>query len=287
MDVLFLLRSYGDFIIALQTVKDSKRISKVEFIASKHLESLYNAIPAAFLPADLQISFYDFNSSKNIFRCFTNRYFLGIDTIKELLSLRTCLQQIRNGQEEPINLYLEQKKRRLLPMFLTGCSFKYVIDKDNVYRSYAAFFQSPVPDQDFFALDTPKNNLKILVIVSARVKEREIQPGIIEKISATYQPEGGVVKSAFFRSYPSDFPGHKVLYHDFKELVALILDADLVIGPDSMPVHLCQLFQKPHYILHPAKVKNSFFTPFALQHHCHFSFEELATRQSFLPDSKS
>ncbi len=287
MDTLFLLRAYGDFIIALYAAKDGKRRSNIKFIASKHLEPLYNAIPAAFLPADLQISFYDFNIRKNIFRCFTNRYFLGIDTIKELFSLRICIKQIRNGRKESMGLYLEQKKRRLWPMLFAGCSFKYSVDKGNVYRSYAFFFESSAIDQQLFTMDIQKSNLKILVVPNARIKAREIQLGMVEKIRATYQPKGAVIRSAFFRSYPSDFPGDKVLYHDFKELVALILDADLVIGADSMPVHLCQLLKKPHYILHPAEVKDSFFTPFALRHHCHFSFEELDTRQSFLPDVRT
>ena len=288
-ETVFLLRAFGDFVIALNMVKSSKKISTVEFIASRHLEALYHAIPAAFLPADVKISFHDFTISKNIFRCFTNRYFFDTNTVKELFSLRTCVQEIkrRNGEKKPLNLYLEQKRRRLWPTFFAGYPFKYIVDRGNVYQSYALFFQSSFTDQENFIFDTRKRGLHILVVPNARIKSREIPPEIVEKINTTYQPVAALVRTAFFTSAPDDYPGTKVLYHDFKELVTLIEDADLVIGSDSMPIHLCQLLKKPHYILHPAKVKDQFFTPYALKHRCHFSFEEIATRQSFLPNDKS
>jgi len=72
-------------------------------------------------------------------------------------------------------------------------------------------------------------------------------------------------------------------YRNFTELVALIRSADLVIGGDSMPIHVAQLFRKPHYILYPSYVKDQFFTLFALQHQTYFSFEDLYARSSFFP----
>ena len=52
-------------------------------------------------------------------------------------------------------------------------------------------------------------------------------------------------------------------YNNFNELIALIMQSDLVIGADSLPIHVAALLNKPHYILYADGLTQNFMTPFA------------------------
>ena len=56
---------------------------------------------------------------------------------------------------------------------------------------------------------------------------------------------------------------NKVVYANFKTLIQLIIDAELILGADSLPIHLAYLLKKPHYILYPNGYPQLFMTPYA------------------------
>jgi ADP-heptose:LPS heptosyltransferase len=49
---------------------------------------------------------------------------------------------------------------------------------------------------------------------------------------------------------------------NFEELMNLINENDLIVGADSLPVHLCHLLNKQHYMLFPNNHPRQFITPF-------------------------
>ena len=65
-----------------------------------------------------------------------------------------------------------------------------------------------------------------------------------------------------------------VSYANFEELLALINDADFIFGSDSLPIHLCNAIQKPHYILYPNNGSTVFFTPFSMANKCYANFDK-------------
>jgi ADP-heptose:LPS heptosyltransferase len=56
---------------------------------------------------------------------------------------------------------------------------------------------------------------------------------------------------------------NKVVYANFKTLIQLIMNAELILGADSLPIHLAYLLKKPHYILYPNGYPQLFMTPYA------------------------
>ena len=52
-------------------------------------------------------------------------------------------------------------------------------------------------------------------------------------------------------------------YNNFNELIALIMQSDVVIGADSLPIHIAALLNKPHYIMYGEGLTQNFITPFA------------------------
>jgi ADP-heptose:LPS heptosyltransferase len=68
-----------------------------------------------------------------------------------------------------------------------------------------------------------------------------------------------------------------VSYSSFEELLELINEADFVFGSDSLPIHLCNALQKPHYILYPNNGSTAFFTPFSMANKCYADFEKFTS----------
>ena len=275
---LFLLRAFGDFLIALTMASRNRLPSRVTLIASEHLEPLYEALPVT-LPPNIDLQFHDFRIRNHIFSCFTDRFILHPHTVTELLALR------RYVRRNPVSgdRYMENRRRLFLPALFTGCPFRYVVGAQHVYSAYADFFSVDKSELEDIPFMPRQQGMRVLVIPSARQSKREISEDIIRKIAADYG-RGNEVTIAWFREKKDSPAGNAVVYNDFSGLAQLVADAGLVIGSDSMPVHMAQFFGRPHYILHPESVQDRFFTPFSLKHQTHFTFEAIANRKSFLPD---
>ncbi|MDB5210581.1 MAG: hypothetical protein JWQ30_1408 [Sediminibacterium sp.] len=277
---IFLLRAFGDFIIAVYTASKSRLDIPVTLIASKHLEPLYKAIPIS-LPPNVDLQFHDFRVRNNIFSCFTNKFIISLHTVRELHALRGY---IRKNPFPPGVYYMEKSNRVFLPRLFTGYPFQCVVSDQNVYEAYADFFRLSFDEPGKTSVDMHKHGMNILVIPDARQKKRNISDDIIKKIADAFAPGGNVITTAFFKKKMNYFTDRMEIYQNFPELIELIRNADIVIGADSMPVHIAQMLGKPHFILHPAGIKDQFFTPFSRKNKTHFTFEDIASRKSFLPN---
>ncbi|MEO8172757.1 MAG: hypothetical protein ABI581_06725, partial [Sediminibacterium sp.] len=274
------LRAFGDFIIAVYTASKSRLDVPVTLIASKHLEPLYKAIPITF-PSSVNLQFHDFGIRNNIFSCFTNKFIFSLNTVKELRALRSYIRG--NCLQAGIN-YMEKRNRIFVPRLFTGYPFQCIVSDQNVYEAYADFFCVSFNELEGDAVDLRRKGMRILVIPDARQKKRNIGDFIIKKIVDAYAPGDNMITTAFFKERKNYFTDRMEIYQNFPELIELIRNSDVVIGADSMPVHIAQMLGKPHFILHPEGIKDDFFTPFSRKHKTHFTFEDMASRKSFLPN---
>lgn len=274
---LFLLRAYGDFVIAVNMVSRSLFREKIILVASKHLEPLYRVLESV-LPAPVQIRFVDFKMDKQLMRCFTNKYLFHPHTLTELSALRQYLR----AEKITGTAYLEQQKRMYFPRFFCNHSFRSIVSHGPVYQSYADFFSVALDTLEAIPFDKKKHHSNILIVPDSRQAIKVIDKEIIQKIQDHYT--SSTVTIAFFRKAWDNVTGNIVVYHDFNELIQLIQATDLLIGGDSLPVHLAQLLNTPHFILYPGSKKQHFFTPFALKNRCFFTFEAIRNHSSFLTD---
>ena len=131
---------------------------------------------------------------------------------------------------------------------------------------------------DFFEAQTPPIHLKqivnqnILILPTARITKRNLPNTLVQKIKQKHVDLNDSVTIAHFNATVIG----AVTYTNFSELVQLIKAADFVYGADSLPIHLSNLLQKPHYILYPESVTNQFFTPFALANNSYANFNSFA-----------
>ena len=261
---IFLLRAYGDFAIALNAITNSNESSKIEIIASKHLQPLFNAIAEKINLTNLNIQFIDFGIQSSLLNFFTNKNFIKFTTIIQLFKIKKFLNLNKNSQ---VVDFIEQNNKLILFRTLLLHNFKYILKGNNIYKEWDEFLNlNNKVSNEFKNVNLGDN---ILILPDARLKKRNIPEIFLKQIVGSLKNEGFKVDIAFFNKKRST----NFHYTNFKDLVALIEAADFIIGCDSLPIHLSALFKKPHFILYPKNGKMNFFTPFALEkkYYCTFN----------------
>lgn len=286
MPRLFLLRAYGDFIIAIRSVLLMEEPGSIQLIASNHLYPLYEAISEIKDTSKLNIKFEDFEIKNSQLNLFTNRHLLNTETIKQIKKIKQYL--INNPNIYGSNDYVEQKSRLKILQNLTKGSFISIVNQNQVYSEYSKFFK--IEQKDIFENIPSINSTrkKILVLPDARISKRNLPQEIIQSIIEEVNEKNHQIQVAYFKrvsqvnkkgkvikvQIKTDLKFNQTVYHNFKELIALILDADFIFGADSLPIHICQFLNKPHYILYPENGYKHFFTPYTLKRNYYSEFDE-------------
>lgn len=283
MHRLFLLRAYGDFVILLQALMQSPQKNKYTIIASKHLQPLYEELALVIDFTSIQIQFINFGITNTQLSLFTNKHLLRLNTIKELKQIKNFVKQNPNTEGTD---YIEQDKRIGLFNSITGLSFKAIVSKEPVYISYAKFFENQdikevevthesredknSKNLEDKVLDNKLNAKKVLLFPDTRQAKKNIPTSLISKLVNELATKGYTLEIAYFKEVPNSTTSNngstktkQVVYSDFKTLIQYILDAELILGADSLPIHLAYLLKKPHYILYPNGYPQLFMTPYA------------------------
>ena len=284
MHRLFLLRAYGDFVILLQALLESPQKNKYTIIASKHLRPLYEELALVIDFTSIQIQFIDFGIANTQLSLFTNRHLLSLNTIKELKQIKNFVKQNPNIDGTD---YIEQDKRIGLFNAITGLSFNSIISNDFVYSTYAKFFDmqninkkvdnkegkeiNEVEFKEAVEFDNNKlNSKKVLLFPDTRQAKKNIPISLISKLENELAAKGYTLEIAYFKEVPNSTNANnssaktkQVVYSNFKMLIQLIQEAELILGADSLPIHLAYLLKKPHYILYPNGYSQLFMTPYA------------------------
>ncbi len=246
MHRIFLLRAYGDFVIFLHALTKSPKKEQYSIVASKHLQSLYEAIQAIYPLENIQIEFVNFGLDIGQLRLFTNKNFLSLQTIKEAIAIKSYIKKYPNNTGVD---YVEQDKRIDLLNILTGHSFQYIFGKQEVYKSYDQFFENT--DCSSIKVNSALKN--IVIFPDSRLSKKDIPVSVLQNITAVLEQNGKHIQVAKFST----------TYTNFKELIQLIYEADYIIGADSLPIHLAALLNKPHYILYADGLTQHFKTSYA------------------------
>ena len=268
---LFLLRAFGDATIALHFLANSPEKNNYEVIASSHLKPLIKALSSYIDLISLKIEFVDFGITQSQLNLFTNRHLISTNTLQQVIKLK---QFVKNNPNNHGVDYLEQVKKSTLLNLLTGHSFKAIVDKQ-VYGEMGAFFNT---DLITAALKGTLN--RILILPDARITARRIPENVIGHIKTPLTGSNKSLEVAYLNknnepSLQTESQKDLNSYTNFEQLLALINEADFIFGSDSLPIHLCHVLKKPHFILYPCNGSDNFFTPYALQNKYYLNFKEV------------
>jgi hypothetical protein len=268
MHRLFLLRAYGDFVILLQALMQSPQKNKYTIIASKHLQTLYEELASFIDLTSIQIQFINFGITNTQLSLFTNKHLLSLDTISELKQIKKFVKLNPNKEGQD---YIEQTTRIKAINFLTGIEFKAMIEPDSIYSNYNNFFKNTTKKNYQY-----KEINNILILPDARLKKRVLNIDIIESIKKYYTAKGKKINIARFKNkiLEDDF-----VYNNFKDLIKYLQEADFIIAADSLPIHLSELLNKPHFMLFPNGHPRNFITPYALNNNSFGEFSNFKLTQ--------
>ncbi len=266
MERIFLLRAYGDFVIALQAIAKSKR--SIHIVASDHLAPLYQALITAAVIPPLSIEFIALGIKNGQLNFFTNKHLFSWGTLQQLRKLKVYIKA--NPNHNGVD-FIEHGLRINSFNYLVGYSFQSVVpDGAQVYPAYGAWLGLEKEELKEGAFQHARIT-KVIAIPDARLQKRVLQPALLEKLK-TYALENGVeFKIARMRH---QLDATDLIYDNFNGLIQNILAADFIICTDSLPAHLANLLKKPHYIFYPKNGMTNFFTPYALANKTVGNFEQ-------------
>ena len=270
---LFLLRAYGDATIALHFLANSPEKNNYTVIASSHLRPLIKALISYIDLSSLKIEFVDFGITKSQLNLFTNRHIISTNTLHQVNKLKQFIKN--NPNNEGVD-YVEQEKKSTLLNLFTGRSFKAIVNKQ-VYADMDDFFKSSI------SIHKPTSSInKVLIVPDARISARRIPENVIEHIKTQLTDTNKSLQVAYFNKgnehkLQTESQYELVSYANFEELLALINDADFIFGSDSLPIHLCNALQKPHYILYPNNGSTAFFTPYCIANNYYADFNKFSS----------
>ena len=269
---LFLLRAYGDFVIAIRAILNSPQPSDTKIIASNHFIPLFESINEVFDLRPLDIDFQDFGINQSLLNFFTDKQLFTFQTIRQIVKIKRYL---KSNADKKYNDYLEQEKRLSVFNFLVNHKFKGIVKKENIYKTYETFFNCIHHELKFEKIKI-KN---ILILPDARTKIKTVPDFIIKDISDQFKGASINVNIAKFDNKISSSQS-LLIYNNFEQLIELINKHDLVIGADSLPIHLSNLLKKPHCILYYHNTPNDFCTLFSLQNNFFTNFNNYS-RENF------
>ena len=261
MQRIFLLRAYGDFVIALQAISRSHQ--KIQIVASDHLAPLYHALIASKALQPLSIDFIDLGIQQGQLNFFTNKHLLTWDTVKQLSRLKSYIKA--NPNHNGID-WVEHPIRIELFNFLLGQNFKAVVSaKENVYQAYDHWLE--MQSTHFQKVsetikETADESKSILIFPDARLKKKIVSNKTIAQLKQDHLHRNSTIKVARFNNTNKE----ELSYSNFEGLIDLIKFADYIYTSDSLPAHISYLLAVPHSIIYPYKEVNNFCTPYSLGH---------------------
>lgn len=283
MKAQLFLRSYGDYVVALASQQILPTSSSLLWIVSDHLKPLHEALTPHLHNPQPSIHFLPLGIKKGLLSFFTNKYFYSTQSLRELWALRQSLH-ILTKKQGLVNLFLvEQFRRKKLLGWFTGQSFEavHVSKTTNIYESYnrfwhqsqALFFKNPVK---------PIIIKRIVIFPNSRKPEKEMPQYLLDNIINYATESGFQLKVAFFNNKQPDTNRFSIYYKDFPSLVKIIEENDFVISTDSLPAHIAQFIQKPHWIFYNKKINYEWLTPWAMQQKTYGLFNDLKLLETYI-----
>lgn len=255
---LLLLRSYGDFAVAICTYgRYASEDRNISLYASAHLRPLYDSLQISQAGIRLpRIEFVDWGIRHQILSIFTNRFLFSLISLAECRRIgRFCNSD--TGLMDDI--WLEQKKRHRLFNLFTGIQTQYVHNGImNIYDAYA-YFWGAVPVKQHRPVASVIH--KVLVLPGSRKPEKRLPMSLISQIRSKTITVNGAVIVAGLRSEMEAYEGELHIISSFDELIRLIRESDFIHCADSVAAHLCELFEKPHRVYYNKAINLPWATP--------------------------
>jgi len=265
------LRSYGDYVILLNSIKHAGIKENIKIVVSSHLRPLHEAL-CDNAPSNFEFIFKDFGINKGLMGFFTNRHFFSLNSFFEIVKISNYFKTLKIKEDK---IYLEHSARKILLNLFLGKKLQHIYKDGNVYDAFGRFFHFQSNDKTFQLHKFHSTN-KVLIFPDSRKKHKVINEVTMKQLSSNLTLLNVDFKIAKFGSLKNENSqlDNQIVYKDFKELVLLIKECDFVISSDSVPVHIAEFLEKQHVILYNDKINYNWLTPFAKKYDMYTTFND-------------
>jgi hypothetical protein len=202
----------------------------------------------------------------------TQPAFFEFYKVKDLKNLKRLFKDFRVisrfAKRRDKAFLLDYRSRRL---FFTKASFMWPSVSENIYDGKRAllgknsFLDNSRGEHEAIQPVSSGINTRMLILPDSRIASKKIDDLLVKKITEDLANIHAQV--AYFSTTKA--PKRNALqYANFEELISLISSYDLIISAESLPYHLANYLNKPHFVIYNESrhYKSNFMTPFMLQH---------------------
>ncbi|MEO6148919.1 MAG: hypothetical protein ABIP28_02120 [Mucilaginibacter sp.] len=264
METVYLpIRALGDFIITATVVKNYS-LEKLPVILPPYLVDIFKAIEGD--------KYFTVTGSID----FPNQpAFFELYKVKDRQNLSRLLKQLahvfKSLNKRDIYL-LDYRSKRLL---FTGAKLRWPDAGENnylgKYELFSKHFAFKAHPEAAVIIKNDTVYAKVLIIPDSRVKTKSINEGLIDDITTNFP--GRIQVARFGAVSPDDKPS-TIFYSGFDQLISLLNEFDLVITAESLPYHLANYYNKPHFVIYndTRHFKETFMTPFMIDNNYFSNF---------------
>ena len=251
------IRAFGDFIITASIVKNNFK-AKIPMVLPDYLAEIFHAINGGEYFEVIDKIHY--NNQPAFFELYKVK---DLKNLKRLISDIRILSSFVNKQDEYL---MDYSCKRLS---YTNANFIWQPTEGNIYEQKLCFLAAKNlinPNHHSIKIKpvSPGKMLRILILPDSRIHLKSIGNELLElMIKNLYATD---IRIGHF-SKKKDLNNGCLYYSDFNELIDLISSYELVISAESLPYHLANYLNKPHFVIYnqTRHFKLAFMTPFMVQ----------------------
>jgi ADP-heptose:LPS heptosyltransferase len=274
------IRSFGDFIITASVVKQNA-VNKIPIILPDYFKEIFNAINAE--------SLFDIQGTNN----YKNQpAFFELYKVKDSKNFTRLINDIKiiiSTVNHNDRYLVDYSSKRLA---FTRANLVWPQKSLNAYEGRVKLFSDLNlinPDNSSANLINPVNPgeiKRVLILPDSRINIKSISPNLVKLIRNEFKSI--VTSVAHFSANNNAVDSDCLYYSNFNDLIALISSYDLIISAESLPYHLANYLNKPHFVIYNQSrhFDANFMTPFMIANSYYSLFDGSNTKSLIADLSK-
>lgn len=240
MSTIYLpVKAFGDFTISAAILKKNS-IQKIPILLPDYLKDLYNVLDGN--------EFFKITGNLHLDRYSTFFQLRKVKNFRDLAGLIKDVKIIKKGLDKK-NFYLldyENKRSKLL-----GKNLFYPNPHDNIYIAKSKLFSEHFNISiDLFHANKQRIPVKkIALFPGSRFASKALNDALVTALSSELIRQNFEVKIMYHKSETTHLKGVSY-FTNFHELKNLIMNANVIISADSLPMHIAYFLDKFHFVVY-------------------------------------
>ncbi|MBS1643309.1 MAG: hypothetical protein JSR11_12635 [Bacteroidetes bacterium] len=255
METIYLpIRAFGDFTISASVIKKNCN-SKIPILLPEYLVDLFNT-----LEGEIIFDVIDIIGLKQYHKLYELH---KIRNLNDLQSLYKDIIKISQKLDKKNRYLLDHKNRR--SKILTP-NLVFPNSNENIYASKSKLFSSYFEDcSDYLSESEPKREIKkITIFPGSRKLSKALNYALVASIATELSSKGFSVSIAYHESEKTILE-NVIYFNSFNMLKKIIINVDMIIAADSLPIHFAYYFNKPHFVIYNDNDNSKWATPFIIE----------------------